>query len=210
MTWAFRIGDVEGAAPLVTAFHYSARWPANVQVCGTWHESGGLFGDYGRCIAACILSIPPTRWSEPVLELSRLVRRNDVQPALTGLIGAVCAWAKKQNGDLIVSFADPTHGHHGGIYQAASWNYAGRRERRMDGILLDGIFWSGRTCNHKWGTQSPTRLREIMPGRDIEPHFDNGKHLYWRALTKRGKAKAERLGLIAAPYPKPAREISQC
>lgn len=191
---------------LVVEYHYSARWPANVQVCGTWHEEGGLFGDYGRCIAACILSIPPTRWAEPVLELSRLVRREDIRPPLTGLISAVCNWAKKQGADLIVSFADPTHGHHGGIYQAASWKYAGRRESRMDGILLDGVFLPGRSCNSKWGTRSPNKLRKIMPGRNIEAHFDAGKHLYWRALNRFGATKATKLNLAQLPYPKPAVE----
>ena len=202
--WSFRVGAINDAMQLVSEWHYSARWPANVQICGTWHEAGGLFGDYGRCVAACVFSIPPTRWTEPVLELSRLVRRDDVKPALSGLIANVCNWAKKQNVDLVVSFADPTHGHHGGIYQAASWNYAGRRERRMDGILLDGVFWPGRSCNWRWGTQSPQRLRQIMPGRSIEPHFDAGKHLYWRASTRSGAAKAKRLSLNNCSYPKPA------
>ena len=73
----------------------------------------------------------------------------------------------------------------------------------MDGILIDGQFKPGRSCNSSYGTQSPIRLREMMPGRSIEPHYDEGKHLYWRALTVAGKTRAKRLGLQNLPYPKP-------
>lgn len=199
----FRIGEEAAAQALVKHFHYSRRWPSNVQVVGTWHEAGGLFGDRGNPVAACVFAIPPTRWAEPVLELARLVRRDDRPVPLTGLIGKTVDWCRKQGADVIVSFADWTQHHHGGIYQAASWNYAGCRDRACDGILLDGVFWPGRSCNSKWSTRSPDRLREIMPGRQIEPHYDEGKHLYWRALSRAGKKQAARLGLASLPYPKP-------
>ena len=94
----FRIGHVAEAAALVERFHYSARYPANVQVCGTWHDPGGLFGDYGPAVAACIFSIPPTRWSEDVLELSRLVRAPDAKVSLTGLISATVNFIRAKAG----------------------------------------------------------------------------------------------------------------
>jgi hypothetical protein len=123
---------------------------------------------------------------------------------LTGLIAATVRFiAQRKLTDLLVSFADATQGHHGGIYQAASWNYDGQRDRRMDGLLIDGHFMPGRNANHKWGTRSPTKLLERMPDRDIVPHYDDGKHLYWRALNKQGRRKAERLGLQSQPYIKP-------
>lgn len=205
MTLHFRIGLLGEASDLVERFHYSGRVPSNIQCVGTWHADGGLFGDQGVAIAACFFSIPPTRWSEDVLELSRLVRRPDVIVALTGLISATVRHLSRQSAiDLLVSFADATHKHHGGIYQAASWAYAGQRERRMDGLMIDGTFMPGRNANHKFGTRSPTKLRERMPGRSIEPHYDDGKHLYWRPLNKSGRLKAARFGLASLPYPKPS------
>jgi hypothetical protein len=174
-----------------------------VQWVGTWHEAGGLFGDYGAAVAACFICIPPTRWSEPLFELARLVRAPRVRAPLTGLIAATARHAAKAGADLIVSFADRTQSHHGGIYQAASWKYAGCRDRRMDAVVINGTFHAGRSCNSKWGTQSPDKLRAMLPGRDIEPHFDEGKHLYWRALSREGARKAERLTLASLPYPKP-------
>jgi hypothetical protein len=172
-----------------------------VQFVGSLHEAGGLFGDYGPAVAACFFSIPPTRWSEDVLELSRLVRASYSVP-LSSLVSKSCKELRKQGHDLLVSFADRTQGHHGGVYQAASWRYAGARERRMDGLLIDGRFWPGRSCNSKFGTRSPSKVTAIL-GREVAPHFDEGKHLYWKALGAHGLKKAARLGLASMPYPKP-------
>lgn len=198
----FRDGRHQEACDLVKAHHYSGRPPANIQFVGTMHQDGGLFGDFGEAVAACFFSIPPTRWSENVLELSRLVRTPEMRVDLTQLI-SFCAKALRKRGEtLLVSFADKTEGHHGGVYQAASWHYAGARERRMDGVLLDGVFIPGRSCNSKFGTRSPKLLSEKL-GRAVEPHFDEGKHLYFKPLGAKGASQAKRLGLESKPYPKP-------
>lgn len=142
-----------------------------MQLVGTWHLDGGLFGDSGAAVAACYFSLPPTRWAEPVVELTRLVRVEgcDLLP-LSGLIAETVRWCKrKQVSDLLVSFADWTHTHHGGIYQACSWAYGGCRERRMDGVIENGVFIPGRTANGIWGTQSPARL--AARGVTVEPHY---------------------------------------
>ena len=200
MIMHYHDGKLGEAEDLIKKFHYSKRMPSNIQACITLHESGGLFGDYGPAVAACIFSIPPTRWSEDVWELSRLVRNNECDVPLTSLISKARGFLKGKI-DLLVSFADYTQKHHGGIYQAASWNYSGKRERRMDGILKDGIFIPGRSCNSLWGTRSPEKLRERFD--DIEPHYDEGKFIYWVAQNKAGQQKAKRLGLECLPYPKP-------
>lgn len=198
----FHDGRYDDACELVVRYHYSKRVPSNVQHVGTWHTDGGLFGDAGEIVAACFLSIPPTRWSENVLELSRLVRRDDAKIQITGLISQTARFAASKGTDLLVSFADEAHGHHGGVYQAASWNYDGQRESKMDGIVMDGQFIPGRSCNNRFGTQSPAKLAEMFPGRMVVAHYDLGKHLYWRALNKDGHRKAKRLGLCKNAYPK--------
>jgi hypothetical protein len=198
----FHVGRYGEAVELVKRHHYSRRAPSNVQCVGTYHGEGGLFGDYGQAVAACFFSLPTTRWSEEVWELSRLVR-NDEQRPLTALISQTCRAAKAKGAHLLVSYADRTQGHHGGIYQAASWNYTGARERSVDGVLIDGSFVPGRSCNSTWGTRSPSKLSDILR-KDVQPHYDEGKHLYWRAMTKEGARRAARLGLVSVPYPKPA------
>jgi len=201
----FAFGHREEAEALVLKYHYSRRIPSNIQAVGTLHLDGGLFGDLGEAIAACFFSIPPTRWTEEVWELSRLVRDEEHHPSLTSLISATVGELKRRGMiDLVISFADWTHGHHGGIYQAASWQFAGKRERAMDGVFIDGTFKPGRSCNSQFGTRSPDKLREILKGKEIEPHFDEGKFLYFHPINRDGKKKAGRLGLVALPYPKPS------
>lgn len=189
---------MDEASDLVTKFHYSHRPPANVQFVGSMHLDGGLFGGDGEAVAAAFFSIPPTRWAEPVLELSRLVRRDGERPPLTLMISLCCRALRRLGNDLLVSFADRTQGHEGIVYRAAGWVYGGCRERAMDGILIDGAFYPGRTCNSLFGTRSPDKLKTLFPHKVIEAHFDEGKHLYWRALGRRGLAKAKRLGLETA------------
>jgi len=206
----FAVNQRDEACKLVIQYHYSHRVPSNIQLVGTWHEDGGLFGDSGECVAACFFSIPPTRWKEEVWELSRLVRKEDVRCSLTGLISKTCKWIKSKGlMDLLVSFADNTQGHHGGIYQASSWNYAGLRKAGVDGLLINGVFRPGRSCNSDYGTRSPSKLSEMKPHWDIKPHYDMGKYLYWKALNIHGERKARRLGLDSIQYAKPQTEIKE-
>ena len=194
-------GMVGEAENLVKKYHYSKRTPGSVVFIGSFHMAGGLFGDQGEMVAAAFFSSPPTRWSEPVIELTRLVRKDGIRVPLTRLISLSLQHLKRQGYDLIVSFADRTQGHEGYVYRAASWKYHGCRERACDGILIDGAFTPGRTCNALYGTRSPDKLKLILPHKKIEPHFDEGKHLYWKELNKKGLKKAGRLMIDAKPYP---------
>jgi len=201
----FHLGCFDEAAALVLKYHYSHRLPGAAETVGTFHCGGGLFGDKGECVAACIFSSPPTRWGEPVLELTRLVRKEGMRPPLTKLIClTVLAVRRRLLWDLLVSFADSGEGHHGGIYQAASWHYHGKRTRAMDGLIVDGQFMPGRTCNATWGTRAPAKVAALLgEGHTVQPHYDEGKHLYWKPINKAGREKAARLGLNNYSYPKP-------
>lgn len=192
----FRTGRNEEACGMVMRFHYSRRIPSNVQMVGSLHLDGGLFGGDGAMVAAAFWSIPPTRWGEEVIELTRLVRGNDRVP-LTMLVSLCAKELKKRGHDLLVSFADKTQGHEGFVYRASNWRYAGCRDSACDGVMIDGAFHPGRTCNSIFGTRSPDKLRAMFPHKAIEPHYDEGKHLYWLPLGRRGVDKAQRLGLTA-------------
>ena len=189
MTLHFRVGDFDAAERLVKEWHYSHRMAGNVQLVGTWHEDGGLFGDYGPAIAAVTFSIPPTRWSEPVWELSRLVRTDDAQISLSGLISQAISFMRRARPcDLLVSFADNTQGHHGGIYQACSWFYAGKRDRANDGCIIEGVFHPGRSLNSRYGTRSAEKLKAIVGTEAIEPHYDEGKFPLLEAVEPHGRS----------------------
>lgn len=191
-----RLHDMQEAHRLVENHHYSHRAVRNSSICGA------LLVD-GVVEAACFFYSPATRWSEPVLELCRLVRTPALRIPLTGLISFSANEAKREGFDLLISFADKTKDHHGGVYQAASWAYHGARRPSCDGFLIDGKFTPRRSCNEKYGTSSYTELIERLPEATIERHIDAGKHLYWRALSKSGHKKAASLKLKCNPYPKP-------
>ena len=192
----FRTGRTQEANSLIMGYHYSKRIPSATELVGSLHLDGGLFGGDGPMVAAAYFGFPPTRWKEPVLELTRLVRANDRVP-LTMLISMCCIELKKRGFDLLVSFADKTQKHEGFVYRAANWHYAGCRERSMDGVLINEIFYPGRMCNNLFGTRSPALLAKKFPHKNVGPHYDEGKHLYWKSLGKKGTGKAERLGLLA-------------
>lgn len=181
---------------LVREYHYSHREPANVQLIGSLHLDR-------RMVAACFFSIPPTRWSERVIELSRLVRVEDCRVPLTMLISLSLREVRKRF-DLVVSFADVSKDHHGGIYQACSWNYHCLRQPRVDANIVNGRLIPRRSCYSIFGTSSASRIA-LENGLEVKEHWDEGKHLYWRALSKSGNFKAIQLGLTSNPYPKPNR-----
>lgn len=185
---------------LVEIYHYSHYLPANIQFCAS-----EILDNVP--IAACFFSIPATRWKEEVLELCRLVRNENIdpKPMLTKLISqAVKQLNREKRFNLLVSFADSTHGHHGGIYQACSWNFHTLRKPSLDGFIVNGVFVCRRTCFHRYKTSS-IKLIDILKEKGIEcsPHYDNGKYLYWWPLDRHGEDKATRLGLQKMPYPKP-------
>jgi len=128
---------------------------------------------------------------------------------LTQLIAFGCKHLRRQGWSLVISFADWTQNHHGGIYQAAGWNYDGQRPPSVDGLMVDGNFVAWRTAAHRWGTPSfrtlrrRARLDPNLRNAEILPHYDQGKHLYWKALTVAGASRARRLRFKSGAYPKP-------
>lgn len=185
---------------LVMAHHYSARMPAPPIY------KAGIRDAMGVLVAAILFSHAGGRWHLRPIELSRLVRRPDCKVPMVSLISfAVRALRKAAEHDLLISFADSTHGHHGGVYQAASWNYAETKVPAVDGFFIDGLFTPSRTCNSRYGTCSAVKLPALLAEQGVVavPRWDTGKHLYWKALSKAGEAKAAALHLQKRPYPKP-------
>lgn len=192
------------ARALVLEHHYSHRWPNAPSFVVTWHEPGGLFGDRGPAVAAVTFS-PAGVWKETTTELSRLVRIPGLGVPLTGLVGAAVRELRRLSLDsLVVSYADPAAGHHGGIYQAGSWLYSGVSASGEAIWLIDGVEHNRRSIQDMFGTSARRPIKEKLGDR-LEWRPCEAKHLYWRPLNRRGKAKAKRLGLKSLPYPKPGK-----
>lgn len=201
----FHIGLKEEAKQLIEKYHYSGKMPTGVQFVGTFHRNGGLFGDQGECVAACVITGTARKWNGLCLELSRLVRKEGVEVSLSSLISKTCKEIKRRELiDLIVSYADTSKGHHGGIYQAASWIYNGQRDSYFDGVYINGEFITAFALSKRYKSRSIKKAREVF-GDSAEYHFDGGKHLYWKPLNKRGRRNAKKMNLKEVPYPKPDR-----
>jgi hypothetical protein len=98
---------------------------------------------------------------------------------------------------LIVSFADPSHGHHGGIYQAGGWIYTGKQQDSVEWLAPDGKVWHGRMVKAKgWTTCHGVRRKTWMPDqctKVIKP----GKHRYLMPLDPEMRDK---ILPLAQPY----------
>ena len=96
-----------------------------------------------------------------------------------------------------VTYADPTAGHLGTIYQAGGWLYTGVSEPSVLYDLGDGVGRHSRTFGHSLGTRSLRYLK--MHGTKVSPIERPGKHRYLYFLDK---AWSDKLNVPVRPYPK--------
>jgi hypothetical protein len=134
--WDVRPAPLAEAQALVREFHY-ARGGSNtaVYVHGLYHRATDeLAGDF---LCGVAWWLPPTRvacesvnrehWQR-VLSLTRMVMRPGVpKNACSFLLGrSVKAIKKERRFVSLVTYADESQGHTGGVYKAANWEYVGR------------------------------------------------------------------------------------
>lgn len=109
---------------------------------------------------------------------------------------------------LVVSFADPEQGHHGGIYQACNWLYAGMTEP-ADEYVVNGARMHGRALRstrstHPRGGVFAANVLE-WARKVLDPHArrvsGSSKHRYLLPLDDDIRA---RVLPLARPYPKRA------
>ena len=111
---------------------------------------------------------------------------------------------------LIVSFADPAYGHHGGIYQGANWIYTGMTSS-SDELIVHGRKMHGRAVRktlEKYNISgSNTAERAAVFYRD--PHIKvvagSRKHRYLMPLDAEMRA---RVAPLAQPYPKRVKQAT--
>ncbi len=100
---------------------------------------------------------------------------------------------------LIVSFADPSEGHHGGVYQAGNWIYTGRQPDTTEYIAPDGKQWHGRMVSKDGKIKVQGKYRKCWRHDQCTPVKKPGKHRYLMPLDKEMK---ERILPLSKPYPK--------
>lgn len=139
---------------LVETYHYSGRLNTNEIV------SYGIRRDDGTLSAAALIS--PSMFNDPkTLALGRLAAAPDCAVKMSTFVGWCCRDLATRGYLLIVSFADSTVGHHGGLYQSCGWNFDGLRDASNDGLIIDGAFVPARTVVIRYGTRSIEKLGEL-------------------------------------------------
>jgi hypothetical protein len=100
---------------------------------------------------------------------------------------------------LVVSFADPSKGHHGGIYQAGGWIYTGRQQDSIEWLAPDGKIWHGRMVKAKGWTVCHGVRRKTWKPDECTKIVKPGKYRYLMPLDPEMRAK---ILPLAQPYPK--------
>lgn len=192
----------QAATFAVRYWHYSATMPAGKLVTvGCW-EDGAFVGAiiYGRGNAPHLGDAFDLDHTE-LCELTRVAFRDHASPLSAALAESLRLLHRASPKlRLVLSFADPDHGHHGGLYQAANWYYLGptaarTQYRTPDGRLLNNRVVSPDGYKRQFGRRVP-----VPRTGDCTPVHAPPKHRYGYPLDK---AMRRRLAARAEPYPKP-------
>jgi hypothetical protein len=145
----------------VKAWHYSRCLSAGRLVTIGAVEDGRFIGAiiFGRGASSEIGS-PFGLCQSQVCELTRVALGPHDTP--TSRIVSIAVRLLRQQSPglrLIVSYADPEHGHHGGIYAAMNWLFIGCTNRESL-IRLNGRLLHPRTVASRYRTRSIDWLRE--------------------------------------------------
>jgi hypothetical protein len=105
---------------------------------------------------------------------------------------------------LIVSFADQSKGHHGGIYQAGNWIYAGQSAPSVE-YWKDGKRWHPRQLSEKGYTVQFGAKRVCPKPSDCKKIKVPGKHRYLMPLDHEMQEQVQKL---SKPYPKRVKHLN--
>jgi hypothetical protein len=181
----------EAARYAVENWHYSESMPAGKLVkVGAW-ENGKFIGVvlFGRG-ANNNIGKPYRLEQTAACELVRIALTKHITPV--SKIAAIAMRFLKANSPglrLIISYADPLQGHHGGIYQAGNWIYCGTSQAQQE-VMHNGKIMHKRTANSLFGTIKGMQKSPIM-----------WKHKYLMPLDNEMR---KRIFPLSKPYPKRA------
>lgn len=190
----------EAAKYAVENWHYSQVIPA-----GKLFKMGAWEGDkYIGCVifaygATPNLGKPYGLVQTEVCELVRVALRSHQWPVSRIMRFALNALRQENPGlRLVVSFADPEQGHHGGVYQAAGWLYCGASSPAKF-YVIHGRTTHPRSLGSKGFVQNIDGAKNIDPNATVK--ISKGKYRYLMPLDEDMKRKIEPL---RKPYPKRA------
>ena len=122
----------------------------------------------------------------PATELMRLWSPDEYSGTLSQFLAATLKELQRYHPEinLVVAYADPEAGHHGGIYRASNWIYTGHASQGgPQAMIINGERVHARTVNHRYGHADRRRL-EAELGVTVTPIKRVPKHTYYYPLTK--------------------------
>jgi len=204
----------EAAKYACERWHYSRCVPNQKTVkVGVWENekfigsvifgdgaNGGMFAPYGLSqFQGC--------------ELVRVALKEHLTP-VSRIVSIALRFLQKRCPSirLIISFADPEHGHTGGIYQAGGWFYCGM-SKAADEYLVNGARMHGRALR---STRSTHKCKNVASAnvfdwarKVLDPNIKkisgSSKHRYLMPLDEGMRLK---IAPLAKPYPKRIRAAS--
>lgn len=193
--------DNDAAAYAVAHWHYAHNMQAGKSArLGVWED--------GKFIGAVVFTMGSggaTKWAPRVgllqtemAELARVALRHTHRTPVSRVVAIAVRMLRKQSPGLrlLVSYADPAQGHHGGIYQAAGWIYAGKSTASPEWLTPDGRQVHTRALAvTQFGVKRSTGLRTSDCQRVARP----AKHKYFLALDEEVR---QRILPLSKPYPK--------
>jgi hypothetical protein len=184
----------------VERWHYSKTLPVPPLVkIGVWENSkfiGVVIFSRG---ASCNLLKPYGLKQTEGCELTRVALNRHKTP-VTRIIKIAVLFLKKssKNLRLIVSFADPKYGHHGGIYQGGNWIYSGCSAKQKEYFKGGRRLHSRQVSEKGWNIQQGAVRRTVKPSECRIVNLE-GKHRYLMPLDVEMK---KRILPLSKPYPK--------
>lgn len=135
-------------------------------------------------------------------ELTRVALRGHKTP-VSRIIAIAIKFLKSRSPmlKLIVSYADPNVGHHGGIYQAGGWLYCGKSSSDVQYLAPDGKKWHSRMISERGWQKSYGEKRAVWKKSQCVAIKLDGKHRYLMPLDDEMRKRIE---LLRKPYPKRA------
>jgi len=197
--------DFKAAKYAVTNWHYSRTMPSAPVRFGVW--------EHGQFIGAVMYGLGAgnaTRGEQyglakthEVAELQRVALKNGHKTPTSKIIAITIRLLKKHSPGirLLISFADEmAQGHHGGIYQAGNWIYAGKFTGD-GGFVINGKKYHSKSVHSKGWKQSLDWLRK-----NVDPQAYKLPTLKHRYLYPLDEELRTRIAPLAKRYPKRASE----
>lgn len=162
----------EAAKYAVEHWHYSKSLPVPPLVkVGVW-ENGKFIGCVIFSRGANNNMLKPYGLEQTEgCELVRVALTKHVTP-VSRVVAIAIKFLKARSPTLrlIVSFADPEEGHHGGIYQAGNWLYVGQNAGSTEYIGPDGKKWHGRMVSKSGVKKVFGQYRRVLRIDQCDPH----------------------------------------